>query len=60
MNGASDAYNKLARTPARRFVLTNECSVTVASERLYYKFFAEQKASMFHRLCDPMSMTRSA
>jgi hypothetical protein len=28
--------------------LTNEYSDAVASERLYYKFFAEVKASMFH------------
>jgi hypothetical protein len=33
--------------------LTNECSVTDAGERLYYKFFAELKASMFHPVRGP-------
>lgn len=31
MNGASDAYNKRAAHPARRFGSPNECSVTVGA-----------------------------
>ena len=48
MNGASDACNKRAAHPHPALSLTNEYSDAVVSERLYYKFFAEQKASMFH------------
>ncbi len=47
MNGGCDACNKRAAHPARRFRSPDEYS-DAAGERLYYKFFAEEKASMFH------------
>ena len=47
MNGSCDACNKRVAHLARRFCETSEYS-DAAGERLYYKFFAERKASMFH------------
>ena len=40
---ARDVCNKRVAHRARCFCSPNEYSVTVASERLYYKFFAEPK-----------------